>query len=149
MPSAMQSLLLAALGTVCFLALAQANQGSKSNNSHDVELKELGKKLTASLRASLSAIDARRETRMETNDRVRSEFKAHGFALIYTERCSPGVKGYFSPKLPNSRPEVVVCQNNHQSMGGDEAHTEAHEMAHAAQYCLQRRGLVLDDLFDI
>lgn len=88
------------------------------------------------------------ESNAERDNRIDATIRAAGFKPVYDDQCPSGVKGYFSSNVPAGAPAIVVCINNHEGTG-DMAHTQAHEMAHAAQYCLARRGLVLSDIFDI
>ena len=88
------------------------------------------------------------ESLVEQDARIDATLRATGFQPVYEERCPRRVMGYFTPALPTGNPGIVVCVNNHEGRG-DMSHTQAHEMAHAAQYCLASRELVLNDIFDI
>lgn len=96
-----------------------------------------------------SAVALSFESNVERDDRVAAELRAAGFPAHYEDTCPRGLRGYFSPRLPKTgKPGIVVCVNNHQG-AGDVWHTRAHEIAHAAQYCLAPRGLILNDVVDI
>lgn len=88
------------------------------------------------------------ESLLEEDERIDTTLRELGIEQIEDPRCPPGLKGYFSPSAAGGKAGIVLCTNNHEARG-ELSHTQAHEMAHAAQYCLQARGLKLNDVFNV